>query len=70
MCYRYYIEILVQDYAGAASVDVAFFKEISPFTAQQTIDAVNEKQQISAYYDVLPEKQVSELTGAIWEKKI
>uniref|UniRef100_A0A8C1B8X1 PKHD1 like 1, tandem duplicate 2 n=1 Tax=Cyprinus carpio carpio TaxID=630221 RepID=A0A8C1B8X1_CYPCA len=54
----YYIEILVQEYAGAASVDVAFFKEISPFTAQQTIDAVNEKQQISAYYDVLPEKQV------------
>lgn len=55
----------MQEYAGAASVDVAFFKEISPFTAQQTIDAVNEKQQISAYYDVLPEKQVSELTGAL-----
>lgn len=59
----------MQDYAGAASVDVAFFKEISPFTAQQTIDAVNEKQQISAYYDVLPEKQVSELTEHFRKKR-
>ncbi|XP_043073568.1 PKHD1 like 1, tandem duplicate 1 [Puntigrus tetrazona] len=59
----YYIEILVQEYAGAASVDVAFFKEISPFTAQQTVDAVNEKQQINAYYDVLPEKQVVSFQG-------
>ncbi|XP_026145815.1 PKHD1 like 1, tandem duplicate 1 isoform X2 [Carassius auratus] len=59
----YYIEILVQEYAGAASVDVAFFKEISPFTAQQTIDAVNEKQQISAFYDVLAEKQVVRFQG-------
>jgi len=64
MCYRYYIEILVQEYGGAASVDVAFFKEISPFTAQQTIEAVNERQQINAYYNVAPEKQVSELTDA------
>lgn len=64
MCYRYYIEILVQEYGVVASVDVAFFKEISPFTAQQTTEAVNEKQRISAYYDVLPEKQVGQLTGA------
>uniref|UniRef100_A0A673FZ74 Fibrocystin-L-like n=1 Tax=Sinocyclocheilus rhinocerous TaxID=307959 RepID=A0A673FZ74_9TELE len=59
----YYIEILVQEYAGAASVDVAFFKEISPFTAQQTIESVNEKQQINAYYDILPEKQVVRFEG-------
>ncbi|KAK2887447.1 hypothetical protein Q8A67_015675 [Cirrhinus molitorella] len=54
----YYIEILVQEYGVAASVDVAFFKESSPFMAKQTTEAVNEKQQISASYDVLPEKQV------------
>ncbi|XP_051729532.1 LOW QUALITY PROTEIN: fibrocystin-L-like [Ctenopharyngodon idella] len=54
----YYIEILVQEYGVVASVDVAFFKEISPFTAQQTIEAVNEKQQINANYNILPEKQV------------
>ncbi|XP_051729222.1 fibrocystin-L-like [Ctenopharyngodon idella] len=59
----YYIEILVQGYGGAASVDVAFFKEISPFTAQQTIEAVNEKQQINANYDILPEKQVVHFVG-------
>ncbi|RXN34425.1 fibrocystin-L isoform X1 [Labeo rohita] len=59
----YYIEILVQEYGIVASVDVAFFKEISPFTAQQTTDAVNEKQQINAYYDVLPEKQVVRFEG-------
>ncbi|KAL0166577.1 hypothetical protein M9458_038421, partial [Cirrhinus mrigala] len=53
----YYIEILVQEYGVVASVDVAFFKEISPFMAQQTTEAVNEKQRINAYYDVLPEKQ-------------
>ncbi|XP_016299954.1 fibrocystin-L-like [Sinocyclocheilus anshuiensis] len=59
----YYIEILVQEYAGAASVDVAFFKEISPFTAQQTTESVNEKQQINAYYDILPEEQVVRFEG-------
>ncbi|XP_056106663.1 fibrocystin-L-like [Rhinichthys klamathensis goyatoka] len=59
----YYIEILVQKYGVAASVDVAFFKEISPFTAQQTIEAVNERQQINAYYDIVPEKQVVRFMG-------
>ncbi|KAK9957826.1 hypothetical protein ABG768_012036 [Culter alburnus] len=59
----YYIEILVQEYGGAASVDVAFFKEISPFMAQQTIEAVNERQQINANYNILPEKQVVRFVG-------
>ncbi|XP_051526679.1 fibrocystin-L-like [Myxocyprinus asiaticus] len=59
----YYIEVLVQEYAVEASVDVAFFKEMSPFTVQQTIETVNEKQQINANYDVLPEKQVLRFEG-------
>ncbi|NP_001123871.1 PKHD1 like 1, tandem duplicate 2 isoform 1 precursor [Danio rerio] len=59
----YYIEVLVHGYSGSASVDVGFFKEISPFTAQQAVEAVNEKQQINAYYDVLPEKQVVHFKG-------
>ncbi|XP_073714826.1 fibrocystin-L [Misgurnus anguillicaudatus] len=55
----YYIEVLVQkNYYDPASVDVGFFKEISTFTASQTKEAINEKQQINASYDVLPEKQV------------
>ncbi|XP_065139309.1 fibrocystin-L-like [Paramisgurnus dabryanus] len=55
----YYIEVLVQkNYYYPASVDVGFFKEISTFTDNQTKEAINEKQQINANYDVLPEKQV------------
>ncbi|KAA0710214.1 Fibrocystin-L Polycystic kidney and hepatic disease 1-like protein 1 [Triplophysa tibetana] len=54
----YYIEVLVQDYTLDASVDVGFFKEISPFTAQQTTEAINERQRIRTSYNVLPEKQV------------
>ncbi|ROL45843.1 Fibrocystin-L [Anabarilius grahami] len=59
----YYIEILVQEYGVVASVDVAFFKEISPFMAQQTLEAVNERQQINANYNILPEKQVVSFVG-------
>ncbi|NP_001305057.1 PKHD1 like 1, tandem duplicate 1 isoform X1 [Danio rerio] len=59
----YYIEVLMQEYAVVASVDVGFFKEVSPFTAQQTIESVNEKQQINAYYSILPEKQVIRFDG-------
>nr|XP_055075127.1 fibrocystin-L-like [Misgurnus anguillicaudatus] len=54
----YYIEVLIQEYTVVSSVDVGFFKEISPFVAQQTPDAVNERQQINANYGVFPEKQV------------
>ncbi|KAI7798958.1 putative fibrocystin-L, partial [Triplophysa rosa] len=59
----YYIEIVVQEFNNQASVDVGFFKEISPFTAQQTTEAVNERQQIRASYNVLPEKQVVSFKG-------
>ncbi|KAI4871505.1 hypothetical protein NFI96_027165, partial [Prochilodus magdalenae] len=59
----YYIEVLVQEYTVVASVDVGFFKERSSFTAQQTIEAVNEKQVITASYDVLAEKQVLRFEG-------
>nr|XP_055075552.1 fibrocystin-L-like [Misgurnus anguillicaudatus] len=61
----YYIEVLVQKYyySYQASVDVAFFKDISHFTEQQTKEAIHEKQQIKANYDVFPEKQVIRLEG-------
>ncbi|KAA0710212.1 Fibrocystin-L Polycystic kidney and hepatic disease 1-like protein 1 [Triplophysa tibetana] len=63
MCCRYYIEVVVQKLSYQASVDVAFFKEISPFTAQQTTEAVDERQRISTSYNVLPEKQVVTFKG-------
>ncbi|KAL6460366.1 hypothetical protein MHYP_G00303320 [Metynnis hypsauchen] len=59
----YYIEALLQQYTVVASIDVGFFKERSPFTAQQTQDAVNEKQVIKARYDILDEKQVLRFDG-------
>ncbi|KAI7789613.1 putative fibrocystin-L, partial [Triplophysa rosa] len=66
--YRYYIEVVVQGYYYyyyyyQASVDVGFFKDISPFTAQQTTEAVQEKQQIIASYDVFPERQEVSFEG-------
>ncbi|XP_073714827.1 fibrocystin-L-like [Misgurnus anguillicaudatus] len=60
----YYIEVIMNKYYYyQASVDVGFFKEISPFTAQQTTEAVNERQQINANYDILSEKQVVSFKG-------
>ncbi|KAI7798962.1 putative fibrocystin-L [Triplophysa rosa] len=63
----YYIEVVVQGfyyyYYYQASVDVGFFKDISPFTAQQTTEAVQEKQQIIASYDVFPERQEVSFEG-------
>nr|XP_055075555.1 fibrocystin-L-like [Misgurnus anguillicaudatus] len=59
----YYIEVIVYKYYYQASVEVGFFKDISPFTAQQTTEAINERQQISANYDVLSEKQVVSFKG-------
>lgn len=56
---RYYIEVLHQEWGGAASIDVGLYKEKSTFTAQQSDDAVNEIQVINASYDVLNEIQVS-----------
>ncbi|KAL7883851.1 hypothetical protein SRHO_G00015090 [Serrasalmus rhombeus] len=59
----YYIEALFQEYTSVASIDVGFFKEGSPFTAQQTQDAVNEQQVIKASYNILDEKQVLRFDG-------
>ncbi|KAI5615922.1 fibrocystin-L precursor [Silurus asotus] len=54
----YYIEVLHQEYGGISSVDVGFYRETSTFTAQQTVDAVNEIQVINASYNVLDEIQM------------
>ncbi|MCJ8746157.1 hypothetical protein PDJAM_G00138700 [Pangasius djambal] len=59
----YYIEVLYQEYAGVASIDVGFYKETSTFTAQQTVDAVSEIQVINASYDVLDEIQMIAFKG-------
>lgn len=56
--FRYYLEILQQEYGGAASVNLAFFRPESSFTAAQTDDAVNEVQKIVAHYEVFDETQV------------
>uniref|UniRef100_A0A3P8VH65 PKHD1 like 1, tandem duplicate 2 n=1 Tax=Cynoglossus semilaevis TaxID=244447 RepID=A0A3P8VH65_CYNSE len=42
----YYIELLHQEHAGAADINIGFFKEDSTFTEDQTDDAVNEVQYI------------------------
>ena len=52
------MEMLHHEYAGAASINIAMFKEESPFTADQTNDAVNEAQYIVAQYQVFNEEQV------------
>uniref|UniRef100_A0A3P8VF56 PKHD1 like 1, tandem duplicate 2 n=1 Tax=Cynoglossus semilaevis TaxID=244447 RepID=A0A3P8VF56_CYNSE len=56
---KYYIELLHQEHAGAADINIGFFKEDSTFTEDQTDDAVNEVQYIIAKYDVYDEEQVS-----------
>lgn len=60
----YYLEILHQEYTGAASFNMALFKGESSFTEDQTDDAVNEIQTIVADYDVFDEEQVGSL-GAL-----
>ncbi|KAJ8334855.1 hypothetical protein SKAU_G00404940 [Synaphobranchus kaupii] len=54
----YYIEVLLQDYAIVGSVNVGFLKEKSPFTAQQSVESVNEVQLIWTSYSKYPETQV------------
>lgn len=54
----YYLELLHQEYGGAAGINLALFQESSSFTADQTDDAVNEVQLITAAYDVFNEEQV------------
>lgn len=55
------MEILHQEYTGAASFNMALFKGESSFTEDQTDDAVNEIQTIVADYDVFDEEQVGSL---------
>ncbi|XP_061682368.1 PKHD1 like 1, tandem duplicate 1 [Syngnathoides biaculeatus] len=57
----YYLEILHQEYGGAAGINLAAFRPESPFTEQQTNDAVNEVQHIVVEYEVFDEKQVLSL---------
>lgn len=52
------MEILQQEYYGAASFNLALFQEQSSFTEEQTNDAVNEVQNITAEYNVFDEEQV------------
>ncbi|TRY58767.1 hypothetical protein DNTS_034596, partial [Danionella cerebrum] len=59
----YYFEVLLQTYYSSTTLDVAFFKDISPFTDKQSNEAKNEQQQINAFYDILPEKQVIRFDG-------
>ncbi|KAJ8389418.1 hypothetical protein AAFF_G00119560 [Aldrovandia affinis] len=56
--YVYYIEVLVQDYAIVAFVDIGLFKEKSPFTEQQSGESLSEFQTIRANYDIFAERQV------------
>nr|XP_046273956.1 PKHD1 like 1, tandem duplicate 1 [Scatophagus argus] len=64
----YYLELLHQEYGGAATFNIALFKEESSFTEEQTDDAVNEVQHIVADYDVFDEEQV--LTFQSWPSNV
>ncbi|XP_039677098.1 fibrocystin-L-like [Perca fluviatilis] len=64
----YYIEILHQGYAGAASVNLAIFQEESSFTEDQADGAVNEVQDIEVKYDVFDEEQV--VTFGSWPRNV
>ncbi|XP_033493349.2 PKHD1 like 1, tandem duplicate 1 [Epinephelus lanceolatus] len=55
---HYYIEILQQEYGGAASLNVGLFQGESSFTEDLTYHAINEVQNIVAEYDVYDETQV------------
>ncbi|XP_041664378.1 fibrocystin-L-like [Cheilinus undulatus] len=61
---HYYMEMLLQEYAGAADVNLGLFCNESAFTKSQTDDAENEMQSIVADYDTYDESQV--LTFDSW----
>ncbi|XP_054620387.1 fibrocystin-L-like isoform X2 [Dunckerocampus dactyliophorus] len=54
----YYIELLHQEYGGLAGINMAMFRPESPFTEEQTDDAVNEIQNIVVDYEAFDEEQV------------
>lgn len=62
-CFRYYMEILQQEYAGAATINLGLFQGESSYTENQTDDAVNEVQDIGADYDVFDEEQVQHVVA-------
>lgn len=55
---RYYLELLLQEYYGIASLNIGLFQEESSFTAAQSDDAINEIQNIVAEYEAFDEEQV------------
>lgn len=56
--FRYYIEILLQEYRLSAFVDVGLYQYRNVYSEQQTEDAVNEEQVIQAQSTVVQEVQV------------
>ncbi|KAM6899772.1 PKHD1 like 1, tandem duplicate 1 [Xenentodon cancila] len=54
----YYMEVLHQEYTIKAYINIGLFQEESPFTKEQTNDAVNEVQDIVAEYEAFDEEQV------------
>nr|XP_061786823.1 fibrocystin-L-like [Nerophis lumbriciformis] len=64
----YYIEILHQEYNGAAGINLAMFRPESWFTEEQSDDAINEVQVIAVNYEAFDEKQV--VTLEAWPDKV
>lgn len=56
--FRYYIEILLQEYRLSAFVDVGLYQYGNVYTEQQTEDAVNEEQVIQTQSVIVQEVQV------------
>ncbi|XP_053190049.1 fibrocystin-L-like [Scomber japonicus] len=54
----YYMEILHEEYGGAANLRLGLFREDSSFTKDQTDDAVNEGQNIILEYEAFNEEQM------------
>ncbi|XP_062266639.1 PKHD1 like 1, tandem duplicate 1 [Platichthys flesus] len=54
----YYIEVLHQQYGGAAGLNIGLISEKSSYTQYQTNDALNEIQLIVGRYDVFDEEQL------------
>lgn len=54
----YYIELLLQEYWGLASINLAMYTEESFFTAAQMSSSINEVQTVITEYDFQDEEQV------------
>uniref|UniRef100_A0A669AZY7 PA14 domain-containing protein n=1 Tax=Oreochromis niloticus TaxID=8128 RepID=A0A669AZY7_ORENI len=60
----YYMEILQQEYGGAATINFGLFQGESSYTEHQMDNAVNEVQDIVADYDVFDEEQVQHVVAS------